>query len=209
MSPILAARDRLPWMSKDDPQVESGSERLEAFSDSVMAVIMTLMAFQLRPPAGATLAAARAELPALLVYVLSFGLIGTYLNNHHHLLRATHKISGAVMWADLLLLFWLSLVPVVTAWMRVYYTRSLPAGAYGLVCLAAAISYTLLVRTIIRANGADSAVAIAISKDLKGFASLVLYVAGVALAALSPLVSYVLYACVVVMWLVPDRRFTR
>jgi uncharacterized membrane protein len=196
-------------MSQNDRQVESGSDRLETFSDSVMAVILTLMAFQLRPPAGVSLVAVRAQLPGLLVYVLSFTLIGTYWNNHHHLLRATSRISAAVMWANLLLLFCLSLVPVMTEWMRDYYKDPLPAAAYGLVGLAAAISYTLLVKSIIRANGADSVVATAISKDVKGYASLGLYTAGVALAAVSPWISYGLYAAVLVMWLVPDRRFTR
>lgn len=196
-------------MSQNDPQVESGSDRLETFSDSVMAVILTLMAFQLRPPVGVSLVAVRAQLPGLLVYVLSFTLIGTYWNNHHHLLRATSRISAAVMWANLLLLFCLSLVPVTTEWMRDYYKESLPAAAYGGVGLAAALSYTLLVKSIIRANGADSVVAIAISKDVKGYASLGLYTAGGALAAVSPWISYVLYAAVLVMWLVPDRRFTR
>lgn len=196
-------------MSQNDPQVESGSDRLEAFSDSVMAVIITIMAFQLKAPAGVSMAAVRAQLPGLLVYVLSFTLIGTYWNNHHHLLRATSRISAGVMWANLLLLFWLSLVPVTTGWMRDFYKNSLPAAAYGVVCLAAALSYTLLVRAIIKANGANSAVAIAISKDVKGYASVMLYAAGVALAAVSPWISYGLYAAVVVIWLVPDRRFTR
>lgn len=196
-------------MSQDDPQVEVGSERLEAFSDAVMAVIMTIMAFQLRPPAGVSLVAVRAQLPGLLVYALSFALIGTYWNNHHQLLRATSRISGAVMWANLVLLFWLSLIPVMTEWMRDYYKRSLPAAAYGGVCLASAVSYMLLVRAIISANGADSAVATATSKDVKGYASLGLYTAGVALAGVSPWISYGLYAAVLVMWVVPDRRFTR
>jgi uncharacterized membrane protein len=124
-------------MSQDDPQVEMGSERLEAFSDAVMAVILTIMAFQLRPPAGVNLVAVRAQLPGLLVYVLSFAMIGIYWNNHHHLLRATVRISGAVMWANLHLLFWLSLIPVLTEWIRDYYRHSLPPAAYGIVALAA------------------------------------------------------------------------
>jgi uncharacterized membrane protein len=196
-------------MSQDDPQVEIGSERLEAFSDAVMAVILTIMAFQLRPPAGVDWAAVRAQLPGLLVYVLSFAMIGIYWNNHHHLLRATVRISGAVMWANLLLLFWLSLIPVVTEWVRDYYRHSLPAAAYGAVALAAGFSYSLLTRAIIRANGRDSAVGKAIASDLKGYASLGLYAIGVALSAVSPWISYGLYAAVSVMWMVPDSRFTR
>jgi uncharacterized membrane protein len=196
-------------MSQNDPQVEMGSERLEAFSDAVMAVILTIMAFQLRPPAGVNLVAVRAQLPGLLVYVLSFAMIGIYWNNHHHLLRATVRISGAVMWANLHLLFWLSLIPVLTEWIRDYYRHSLPAAAYGIVALGAGFAYSLLIRAIIRANGRDSAVATAIASDLKGYGSLILYALGVALAAISPWISYGLYAAVSVIWLVPDRRFTR
>ena len=189
--------------------MEIGSERLEAFSDAVMAVILTIMAFQLRPPAGVDWPAVRAQLPGLLVYVLSFAMIGIYWNNHHHLLRATVRISGGVMWANLLLLFWLSLIPVVTEWVRDNYRHSLPAAAYGMVALAAGFSYSLLIRAIIRANGRDSAVARAVASDLKGYFSLALYAIGVALAAISPWISYSLYAAVSVMWMVPDSRFTR
>src|SRR5437870_6493520 len=144
---------------------EVGTTRVEAFSDSVMAVIITIMAFELRPPQGAGLDAMRDQLPGVLVYVLSFTFVGIYWNNHHHLLRAADRISGAAMWANLFLLFWLSLIPVVTLWIRDEYRHSLPAAAYGVVSLAAAIAYSVLVRTLIRANGADSAVARAIGSD--------------------------------------------
>jgi uncharacterized membrane protein len=185
------------------------TDRVEAFSDSVMAVIITLMAFELRAPRGATLEAVRDQFPGLSVYVLSFVFIGIYWNNHHHLLRAADRISGAAMWANLFLLFWLSLMPVLTLWLRDEYTHPLPAAAYGAVALAAAVSYTILVRTLIRANGRDSALAEAIGSDTKGYASLALYGAAVGLAFLSPWISYAIYVAVALMWFVPDRRFTR
>jgi uncharacterized membrane protein len=189
--------------------LELGTARVEAFSDSVMAVIITIMAFQLRVPRGATLAAVRDQLPGLLVYMLSFVLVGIYWNNHHNLLRAADRISGAVMWANLFLLFWLSLIPVLTEWLRDAYRHALPAAAYGAVLLAAASAFAILIRALIRANGRDSAVAQAIGSDVKGNASLVLYAAGVGLAFVSPWISYVLYVAVAVMWFVPDRRFIR
>ena len=189
--------------------LELGTARVEAFSDSVMAVIITIMAFSLRPPHGATWAAVRAALPGLFVYILSFVVVAIYWNNHHHLLRAADRISGAAMWANLFLLFWLSLIPVVTVWIRDQYRHSLPAAAYGVVALAAAVAYTLLVRALVRANGLDSAVARAIGSDVKGYASLGLYAAAVGLAFASPWIAYAIYAGVAVMWFVPDRRFTR
>jgi uncharacterized membrane protein len=191
-------------------QIELGSGRLEAFSDAVFAVIMTIMALELETPEGHTLAAVGAFIvPGLIVYALSFTIIGIYWNNHHHLLRAAERISGAVMWANLFLLFWLSLVPVLTVWVREEYKYPLPAAAYGLVALIAGFAYSILVRTLIRVNGRGSAVARAIGSDLKGYASLVLYAAGVALAFVSPWIAYALYVAVAVMWFVPDRRFAR
>jgi uncharacterized membrane protein len=189
--------------------LEMGTARVEAFSDSVMAVIITIMAFQLRAPRDATLDAVRDQLPGLLAYVLSFVAVGIYWNNHHHLLRAADRISSAVMWANLFLLFWLSLIPVLTEWLRDAYRHALPAAAYGAVLLAAGFAYAILVRALIRANGRTSAVAQAIGSDVKGNASLVLYAAGVGLAFVSPWISYLLYVAVAVMWFVPDRRFTR
>jgi uncharacterized membrane protein len=190
--------------------IELGSERLEAFSDAVFAVIMTIMALELEAPEGHTWANVRGDLlPGLIVYALSFAMVGIYWNNHHHLLRAAERISGAVMWANLFLLFWLSLVPVLTVWVREEYEYPLPAAAYGLVALIAGFAYSILVRTLIRVNGRESAVARAIGSDLKGYASLVLYAAGVALAFVSPWIAYALYVAVAVMWFVPDRRFAR
>ncbi|HWC42408.1 MAG TPA: TMEM175 family protein [Actinomycetota bacterium] len=189
--------------------LELGTARVEAFSDGVMAVIITIMALELRAPEGASLEAVRERLPGLLVYVLSFVMIGIYWNNHHHLLRAAERISGAAMWANLFLLFWLSLIPVLTEWLRDQYLHPLPAATYGAVALAAGFAYALLARALVRANGPESAVAAAIGSDLKGYLSLVLYAAGVGLAFVSPWIAYGCYVAVAVIWFIPDRRFTR
>ena len=199
-------------MNEPGPSIrtfELGTARVEAFSDAVMAVIITIMAFGLRPPHGATWTAVRGSLPGLLVYVLSFVYVAIYWNNHHHLLRAADRISGAAMWANMFLLFWLSLIPFVTVWIRDQYRHTLPAAAYGVVALASALAYSLLVRTLIRANGGDSAVARAIGSDTKGNASLALYASAIGLAFVSPWVAYAIYVAVAVMWFTPDRRFTR
>jgi TMEM175 potassium channel family protein len=186
-----------------------GKGRLEAFSDGVIAIIITIMVLEMKTPPGPSLDALRSVTPMFLSYVLSFVFVGIYWNNHHHLLRAADRISGAAMWANLFLLFWLSLVPVLTEWLRDEYRHPLPAAAYGAVLLAAGFAYSILVRTLIRANGRDSAVARAIGSDVKGYASLVLYAAGVGLAFVSPWISYALYVSVALMWFIPDRRFTR
>ncbi|HEY5110537.1 MAG TPA: TMEM175 family protein [Acidimicrobiales bacterium] len=184
----------------------SETDRLEAFSDGVMAVIITIMAFSIPTPKGSTVADLRSLLPHLLVYVLSFVMVGIYWNNHHHLLRATERIGGSVMWANLFLLFWLSLFPIVTAWVGLYPRRPLPAMSYGLVGLGAGCAYSILVRMIIRVNGADSTVGRSVGADVKGYASLVLYAAGMMLAFVSPWIAYVFYAGVAVLWFIPDRR---
>ncbi len=189
--------------------MEMGSERLEAFSDGVMAVIITILALELRPPEDPTLTALQAELPSLLIYVLAFTFIAIYWNNHHHLLRATARISGAVMWANMFLLFCLSLIPVTTEWVRNAPDEPLTAAAFGVVGLLAAFAFFLLVHAIIRANGRDSLVGNAIASDIKGNASIAMYVAGVGLAYVEVWIAYVLYAAVAVMWMVPDRRFAR
>jgi len=188
---------------------EVGTTRVEAFSDSVMAVIVTIMAFELRPPQGAGLDAMRDQLPGVLVYMLSFVFVGIYWNNHHHLLRAADRISGAAMWANLFLLFWLSLIPVLTEWVRDEYRHALPAASYGAVALAAGVAYTILVRALIQTNGRESRLARAIGSDIKGYLSLVLYAAAVGLAFVSPWISYGIFVAVALMWFVPDRRFTR
>jgi TMEM175 potassium channel family protein len=197
-------------MAERDGRTELGSERLEAFSDAVFAVIITIMALELRAPEGHTLAHVRDDLlPGLVAYVLSFSLLGIYWNNHHHLLRAAERINGSVMWTNLFLLFWLSLIPVLTEWVREEYEYPLPAAAYGVVLLASGFAYSLLVRALIRANGRDSAVARAIGSDVKGNVSLVIYAAAIPLAFVSPWISYALYVVVALVWFVPDRRFVR
>jgi uncharacterized membrane protein len=185
------------------------AQRLEAFSDGVMAVVITIMVLNLEVPSDTTWPALGDQVPSLLVYVLSFTLIGTYWNNHHHLLRATERISGAVMWANLQLLFWLSLIPLATKWVGEEHSASLPASVYGMVSLGAALSYLLLVRTIIRVNGRDSSVARATGSDVKGKLSTGLFTAGIGLAWISPWLAYALYVAAVFQWLVPDRRFAR
>jgi TMEM175 potassium channel family protein len=197
-------------MAERNGRTELGSERLEAFSDAVFAVIITIMALELRAPEGHTLADVRGDLlPGLVVYVLSFTLVGIYWNNHHHLLRAARRISGAVMWTNLFLLFWLSLIPVLTEWLRDEYEYPLPAATYGVVLLASGFAYRLLIRALIKANGQDSAVARAIGSDVKGNISLVAYAAAIPLAFVSPWISYALYVGVALLWFVPDRRFVR
>jgi uncharacterized membrane protein len=197
-------------MAERNGRTELGSERLEAFSDAVFAVIITIMALELRAPQGHTLADVRDDLlPGLVVFVLSFTLVGIYWNNHHHLLRAAERINGAVMWTNLFLLFWLSLIPVLTEWLSEEYEHPLPAATYGIVLLASGFAYRLLILALIRANGRDSAVARAIGSDVKGNASLAIYAAAIPLAFVSPWISYALYVAVAVLWFVPDRRFAR
>jgi TMEM175 potassium channel family protein len=196
-----------PQESQNADERETG--RVEAFSDGVLAVIITIMALELKAPAGGGFADLRGRFPALLVYVLSFTFIGIYWNNHHHLLRAARRVTGAVMWANLHLLFWLSLIPVLTEWIGEHYPQSLPAATYGLACLGAAIAFTVLTRAIIRADGKDSSVARALGRDFKGGASLVLYAAATGLAFVSPWIAYAVFATVSIMWLVPDRRFSQ
>jgi uncharacterized membrane protein len=182
-----------------------GTSRLEAFSDGVMAVIITLMALELKEPLGAGFSALGHRVPAFLIYILSFVFIGIYWNNHHHLLRATPNIGGGVMWANLHLLFWLSLVPVATEWVGTSYRATAPAATYGAVALGAALAYYVLVRTIIRVNP-GSTVAAAIGSDTKGRISMLVYSAGIGLAFVSPWISYGLFAAVAVVWIIPDRR---
>lgn len=202
--------------------IDLSAGRLEAFSDAVMAVIITLLAFELRPPASASWAHVADKVPAFAIYILSFLFIAIYWNNHHHLLRATTVISAGVMWANMTLLLCLSLIPVTAEWIRDAYefAVSSPADAavrlhdievsvsfFGVVGLAAAVAYTVLLRAIIRANGPDSLVGTAVHADLKGKISLALYAAGVGLAFVNVGLAYACYAAVSVIWLVPDRRF--
>ena len=188
-------------------QGESETGRLEAFSDGVLAVIITIMALELKAPVEGTFASARERLPALLIYILSFTFIGIWWNNHHHLLRAARRVTAGVMWANLHLLFWLSLIPVLTEWIGEHYQDHAPAATYGFVGVGAAVAFTILVRAIIRADGSSSLVAEAIGRDVKGRASLAIYAAATVLAFVSPWISYALFVVVAVIWFVPDRRF--
>jgi uncharacterized membrane protein len=180
--------------------------RLEAFSDAVIAIIMTIMVLELKIPHGADMAALRATAPAFVAYLVSFVYLGIYWNNHHHMLQATEQVSGGILWANSHLLFWLSLVPATTAWVGENPTASLPAAVYGIVLLCAAIAYTILQRCIIAFEGADSVLATAVGRDLKGRVSPVLYVAAIPLAFVRPWISYTLFVVVAMLWLVPDRR---
>jgi uncharacterized membrane protein len=187
--------------------------RLEAFSDGVLAVIITIMVLELRPPPGDDLGALKSlpVISGLLIYVLSFVFIGNYWNNHHHLLRATHRISGGVMWANLHLLFWLSLVPVVTAWVGNSYMGTGPAVAYGAIGLLAGVAYYILTLTI-RAVNPDTRINELLGRDIKGKLSVLLYALGTAIAYVVPphepltLLAYGVYALVAIMWFIPDRR---
>ena len=179
--------------------------RLEAFSDGVLAIIVTIMVLELRPPEEATLDALRPLLPVFLAYALSFQFIAVYWNNHHHLLRATERINGRVMWSNMLLLFWLSLTPFATAWVGEEHTHAWPAATWGAVALLCGASYTVLTFSIIAANP-DSAVVRAIGSDNKGKLSVALYAAGIALAFVEPWLSYAIYVLVACMWFIPDRR---
>jgi uncharacterized membrane protein len=186
----------------------TGTSRVEAFSDGVMAVIITIMAFDLRAPEGSSFARLAARLPDLLVYILSFAFVGIYWNNHHHLLRATSRISAAVMWANLVLLFSLSLVPVATEWVAREYDHPWPAAVYGTVALCSALSYSLLVRMIVHSNREDSFVVTALGSDVKGMVSIVVYAAAIGFAFLSPAIAYALYGVVAAIWFIPDRRLS-
>ena len=185
---------------------ESETGRLEAFSDGVLAVIITIMALELKAPVEGTFRSLHERLPSLLIYILSFTFIGIYWNNHHHLLRAARRVTGGVMWANLHLLFWLSLLPVLTEWVGEHYEDHAPAATYGFVGLCSAVAFTILTRAIIHADGSSSPVAEAIGRDVKGRASLVIYAAATALAFVSPWISYALFVAVAVMWFIPDRR---
>jgi len=183
--------------------------RLEAFSDGVIAILITIMVLELRPPHGADLQALRELLPSFLSYLLSFVYLGIYWNNHHHMLYATDRVNGAVLWANLHLLFWLSLVPFGTAWVGQNHRASLPTALYGVLFTCAALAYTILQTTIIRQQGPDSKLAAAVRADRKGKLSLVAYLAAIPLAFVDPAISDVIYAIIAAVWLIPDRRIER
>jgi uncharacterized membrane protein len=183
--------------------------RLEAFSDGVLAIIITIMVLELRAPHEPEAAALRPLLPAAMSYVLSFIYIGIYWSNHHHMLHVTRRVDGAILWANLHLLFWLSLVPFVTAWMGENRFASLPTAAYGVVLLMAAIAYWVLQQVIIASEGSDSLLHDAVGRDWKGKLSPICYIVGISVALVWPWLSGVLYTAVAIVWLVPDRRIER
>jgi uncharacterized membrane protein len=180
--------------------------RLEAFSDGVIAIIITIMVLELRPPGTTDLAGLWALHSEFLAYVLSFVFLGIYWNNHHHLLHATSHITGGVLWANLHLLFWLSMVPFVTAWMGHHAYEPIPIAAYGLVLLMDAIAYTILQNRLIATHGPDSKLARAVGRGAKEWLSLAGYIVAIPLAFIWPVLSYGLYALIALTWLVPDRR---
>jgi len=183
--------------------------RLEAFSDGVFAVIITIMVLNLKVPASADLHALNAVLPVFLSYVLSFVYVGIYWNNHHHLLHASQHVSGAVLWANLHLLFWLALAPFATAWMGENLQSPAPVALYGAIMLFAGVAYFILTKSLIRHHGKDSALAHSIGSDRKGLASVAVYIAAVPLAFVRPWIACCCYVFVAVMWFLPDPRIER
>jgi TMEM175 potassium channel family protein len=180
--------------------------RLEAFSDGVIAILITIMVLELRAPRGATVADLRRLLPNFLSYILSFVFLGIYWSNHHHMLHMVDRVNGKILWANLHLLFWLSLTPFVTAWMGENGAAPLPVAIYGIVLLLAAIAYTILQGTIIALQGPDSRLRAAVQADVKGKLSILAYVLAIPLAFAQRWISIALYVLVALMWLVPDRR---
>jgi uncharacterized membrane protein len=183
--------------------------RIEAFSDGVVAIIITIMVLELKVPHGADVAALRPLLPVFLSYVLSYVNVGIYWNNHHHLLHAARHVSGRVLWANLLLLFWLSLVPFFTGWMGENHFASLPTALYGVVLLMAAYSYLILQAAIVAVDGPSSPLARAVGADRKGLVSRLAYMAAIVAAFVRPWIAWALYVAVALLWFVPDRRIER
>ncbi|MDQ2855213.1 MAG: TMEM175 family protein [Acidobacteriota bacterium] len=183
--------------------------RLEAFSDGVVAIIITIMVLEMRAPVGTELSALRPLVPVFLSYVLSFIFLGIYWSNHHHLLQAVQHVSGPVLWANLHLLFWLSLTPFVTNWMGENHFAPWPVALYGVVLLCAAIAYFILTRALLSLHDKDSALAIALGADFKGKISMVIYLLAIPLAFVNSWCAGVLYALVAIMWLIPDRRIEK
>jgi uncharacterized membrane protein len=186
-----------------------GKDRLAAFSDGVIAILITIMVLELRVPHGADLAALARVAPSFLTYVLSFVYLAIYWNNHHHLLHTVGRVDGLILWANSHLLFWLSLVPAATAWMGENLPASLPVAVYGAVLLTSAIAYYLLQMAIMRQQGAQSVLARALGSDVKGKISPLLYLAGIVLAFAIPWLSVAIYALVAVIWLIPDHRIEK
>jgi len=183
--------------------------RLEAFSDGVIAIIITIMVLELKVPHAADFAALRPLLPVFLSYILSFIYVGIYWTNHHHMLHMVHRISGSILWGNLHLLFWLSLIPFVTGWLGENHFAPMPTALYGLVLLMCAIAYVILQRLIIRSQGDGSPLKHAVGRDWKGKLSMLLYAASVPLAMVSPWISQSIYVLLAILWLIPDRRIEK
>jgi uncharacterized membrane protein len=181
-------------------------QRLEAFTDGVIAIIIAIMVLEMKVPAGSDFAALRAGLPVFLAYALNFANVGIFWNNHHHMLHATERINGMVLWANLLLLFWLSSVPFVIRWMDETHFAPMPTAAYGVVLALSAIAYILLERSIIKCNGPTLKLARAVGSDLKSKLSLLIYALAIPLAYVHPLIALALYVVNAMMWFIPDRR---
>jgi uncharacterized membrane protein len=186
-----------------------GKGRLEAFSDGVIAILITIMVLELRPPPGATLASLLPLTPVFLSYVLSFVFLAIYWNNHHHLFQVVQQVNGRVLWANVHLLFWLSLIPFVTAWMGGNNFAAWPVALYGMVLLLAACAYFLLVRSLLALHEKDSPLAVAVGNDFKGKISIVIYVVAVLLAFFASGLACALYVLVALIWFIPDRRIER
>ena len=186
-----------------------GKGRLEAFSDGVIAIIITIMVLELKVPHEPTLAALAELIPIFLSYVLSFVYIGIYWNNHHHLFHITHSVNGRVLWANLHLLFWLSLVPFVTAWMGENHLATVPVALYGVVMDVSGLAYYILSRVLIAHLGQDSELAVAVGRDNKGILSLVIYTTGIIVAFFNTWIAFALYVVVAIMWFIPDPRIER
>ncbi len=183
--------------------------RMEAFSDGVIAIIITIMVLELTVPHGEELSGLRPLLPVFLSYVMSFVYVGIYWNNHHHMLQAVHHVDGRILWANLHLLFWLSLVPFVTAWMGENHFGTWPIALYGIVLLMAGIAYSILCWALIKRHGKNSTLAVALGKDTKAKASVMLYAMAIGLAFVSRQLTLAIYVLVSVMWLIPDRRIEK
>jgi len=186
-----------------------GKGRLEAFSDGVLAIIITIMVLELKVPHGAAIADLRPLLPVIVSYVLSFVYLGIYWNNHHHLCQVTEGVDGTILWANLHLLFWLSLVPFVTGWMGENHFAAAPTALYGVVLLMAAIAYYILQQTILRKQGPSSLLGVAVGRDLKGKLSPLFYAVAIPSAFIHPAIAGALYVTVALIWLVPDTRIER
>jgi uncharacterized membrane protein len=183
--------------------------RLEAFSDGVIAIVITIMVLEMKVPHGEDMAALGPLIPVFLSYVLSFVYVGIYWNNHHHLLHTAQRVGGGILWANLHLLFWLSLFPFVTGWMGENHFAAMPVALYGVVLLCAACAYTILTLSLIARHGRDSTLARAVGRDRKGKASILMYAAAIPLSFLNRWVAFAMYVAVAILWLIPDRRIEK